>query len=184
MLEVLPEVAREGVFGIGIAFEDGSKLWALGWKLEELEVALFPKADEEDPLAVPGNDGLGIDDLVVNRVPQRLCQGVVDDLERAAFVVAPEVLDVLKNEGLGLVILDYVGNSEEEVALLLVFEAMLVAEAELFRDACDAEGLAREPTAEDVVGQDFGERDLVYVTGWCIPKVGSIGALSGLVPVA
>ena len=102
----------------------------------------------------------------------------------AAFVVAQEVLDVFKDEGLGLVVLDYAGDFEEQVALLLVFKAMLAAEAELFRDARDAERLARESTAEDVVGQNVSDCDLVNIAGWCFAEVGGIGALGWLVPVA
>jgi len=102
----------------------------------------------------------------------------------AAFVVAPEILDVFKDEGLGLMVLDYVGDFEEQVALLLVLEAVFAAEAELLRDARDAEGLVREPTAEYVVGQNVSDPDLVYVAGGRFAKVGCIGALSGLVPVA
>jgi len=41
--------------------------------------------------------------------------------------VASQVLDVLEYEGLGLVVLDDAGQVEEQVALLLVFKAMLPA---------------------------------------------------------
>ena len=43
---------------------------------------------------------------------------------------------------------------EEKVALLQVFKAVFLAEAEFLGDARDAEGLAGEAGAEDVVRRD------------------------------
>lgn len=70
------------------------------------------------------NEALGVDDLRVHVVAE-IAKGIHDHEERLSLVVATQVLDVLEHKGLGLVVLDDVGQMEEQVALLLVVEAML-----------------------------------------------------------
>ena len=72
------------------------------------------------------DEALGVDDLGVHVVAE-IAKGVHDHEERLAFVVAAQVLDVFEHKGLGLVVLDDVGQMEEQVALLLIVEAMLSA---------------------------------------------------------
>lgn len=73
---------------------------------------------------------------------------------------------------------------EEQVALPLVLEAVLAAEAEFLGDARDAEGLAGEAGAEDVELRDVGHGHVVDVAVRRFAEVGGVGDLGVLVPVA
>jgi hypothetical protein len=57
---------------------------------------------------------------------------------------------------------DDFGEMEKEVSLLLVFKAMLPAEAEFLGDAGDAEGLAREARTKDIMVGDV----VVFEKSW------------------
>jgi len=132
---------------------------------------------------VLGDDALGVDDLVIDGVAERFGEGAVDDLEGLAAVVALEVLDVLEDERGGAVEVENIGDGEEEVALLHVLEAVLAAEAQLLRHARDAERLAGEAAAEDVVRGDFSDGDTVDVAVRALAEIGLVGLLAEFVVV-
>jgi hypothetical protein len=127
-----------------MAFENGFKLRPFRREFREFKPASFLEADEEDAFAVLRHDAPRIYDLIINGVAERLGQCVVNDLKRAALVVAAEVLHVLQHERRGPVVINDVGQREEEVALFLVLEAVLFAEAQFLGDTRDAEGFGRE----------------------------------------
>ncbi len=129
------------------------------------------------------DDVLRVDDFVIDRVAERLGEGAVDDFKGLAAVVAFEVLDVLQDERGGAMEVEDVGDGEKEVALLYVVEAVLAAEAEFFRDACDAEGLARKTGAKNIVRGDVGDGDGVNVAVRSLAEIGLVGLLAKFVVV-
>lgn len=76
------------------------------------------------------------------------------------------------------------GELEEQVALLLVLEAVFLAEAEFLGDARDAEGLAGKTGAENFVPRDGVVRHGVDVAVRALVKVGRVGDLRLLIPIA
>ena len=173
-----------------MVFKDGFELRPFRRELREFKPAPFLEADEEDAFAVLRHDAPRIYDLIINCVADRLGQRVVNDLKRAALVVAAEVLHVLQHECRGPVVINDVGQREEEVALFLVLEAVLFAEAQFLGDARDAEGLAGKAGAQNVVrgnvrhghGMDVAVRSLAVIggvgnPGWFVP-VGGEDALA------
>ena len=75
VLEVVPEMVGERVFRVRFRFEDAAELWAVGGKLRELEIPPLAEADEEDALAVLGDDALRVDDLVIDGLAEVLREG-------------------------------------------------------------------------------------------------------------
>ena len=98
--------------------------------------------------------------------------------------MAAEVLHVLQHEVRGLVVVEDLRDGEEEVALLLVLEAVLAAEAVLLGHAREAEGLARKAAAEDVVRRDVGYGHGMDVAMGFLAEVRLVGLPGILVPVA
>ena len=107
----------------------------------------------------------------------------MDDLKRAALVVAAEVLHVLQHERLGPVVINDVREGEEEVALFLVLEAVFFAEAQFLGDARDAEGLAGKSGAQDVVRGNVRHGHGMNVAVRAFAVIGFVGDLRHLVPV-
>ena len=62
-----------------------------------------------------------------------------------------QVFDVFQHESLRLIVIDDLGEVEEQVALLFVIKAVLASKAQFLRDAGDAERLAREAGAKDIM---------------------------------
>ena len=122
-------------------------------------------------------------DLIINGVAERLGQRVVDDLKRAALVVAAEVLHVLQHERLRPVVINDVREGEEEVALFLVLDTVLFAEAQFLGDARDAEGLAGKFSAQNVVCGNVRHGHGVNVAVRALAVIGGVGGLGRLVPV-
>jgi hypothetical protein len=129
------------------------------------------------------HDALCVYDLIINGVAERPRKGVVDDLKRAALVVAAEVLHILQHESRGPVVINDVGQREEEVALFLVLEAVFLAEAEFLGDARDAEGLAGKAGAQDVVRGNVRHGHGVDVPVRALAVIRFIGDSGRLVPV-
>ena len=75
VLEVLPEVVGERVFGRDFGVEDGFELRPVLGEVGELEVAPRFEADEEDALAVLRHHLLRVNDPVIDRVPDRQARG-------------------------------------------------------------------------------------------------------------
>ena len=173
----------ERVFVRHIGVEDGFELWPFRRKFRELERAPFAKADEEDAFAVLRHNALRIYDAVVDVVFQVFGQRLVNDAERLTFVVPDEVLDVLQHKGVGPVVVNQFGQLEEEVALFLVLEAVFFAKAEFLGHTRDAERLAGETGAKNVVRRDGVVRHGINVAVRSLVEVGFVGDLRHLVPV-
>ena len=77
VLEVIPQVVGERVFGRGVGAEDARKLRPLGGEFRKLERTPRLEPDEEDALAVLRHDALRVDNLPVNLVAERVGQRVV-----------------------------------------------------------------------------------------------------------
>ena len=144
ILEVIPQVIGERVFVRHFGFEDAFELRPFRRKFRELKCAAFLEADEENAFAVLRHDALRIDDLRINLVAQR-SSACHDDLKRAALVVAEEVFDVFQHEGGGPVVVDDFGEREKEVALFLVLEAVLAAEADFLETPARLKGWQGKP---------------------------------------
>lgn len=67
--------------------------------------------------------------------------------------------------------------------MLYVVEAVLAAEAQLLRDARDAEWLAGEAAAQDVVRGDVGYGDSVNVAVRALAEIGLVGLLTEFVVI-
>ena len=173
----------ERVFLRDINFKDGFELRPFRRELREFKPAPFLEADEEDAFAVLRHDAPRIYDLIINGVAERLGQRVVDDLKRAALIVAAEVFHVLQHERRGPVVINDFGQREEEVALFLVLEAVLFAEAQFLGDARDAERLAGKSGAQDVVRGNVRHGHGMNVTVRSLAVIGLVGDLGHLVPV-
>lgn len=93
------------------------------------------------------------------------------------------MLDVLKDERVGLVVLDDVRDFEKQVSLFLVIETVLFAEAQLLRNAGNTKRLARKTRAEDVVLWDIGDCYRMNVAVRLLAEVRFVCDLSVLVPV-
>ena len=100
------------------------------------------------------------------------------------LIVPDEVLHVLQHKGGRLVIVENIGDGEEEVALLNVLEAVLAAEAVLLGDAREAEGLAGKTATEDVELRNVGHGHGMDVAVRGFAEVGRVGLPAELVPVA
>lgn len=101
VLEVLPEVVGERVFGRHFGVEDGFEFRPVLGEVRELEVAPGFEADEEDALAVLRHHAPGVNDPVIDGVAEGVLERVHDDLERAPLVVPLEVLHVFQHEVMG-----------------------------------------------------------------------------------
>ena len=154
VLEIVPEVVGERVFLRHVRVEDARELRTFGGEFRELERAPRFESDEEDALTMLRHDALGIDDFPIHLVAERVGQGVVDDFEGAALVVPDEMLHVLQHEGGWLVVVEDVGDGEEEVALFHVLEAVLASEAVLLGDASQAERLTGKACKQKIMGRD------------------------------
>ncbi len=92
------------------------------------------------------------------------------------------MLDVLKDERVGLVVLDDVRDFEKQVSLFLVIETVLFAEAQLLRNSGDAERLSGKTRAEDVVLWNIGDCYGMNVAVRLLAEVRFVCDLSVLVP--
>jgi hypothetical protein len=173
----------ERVFRFRFPFKNAAELGAVGGKFRKLEIPTLAEADDEDALAMLWDDALRVDDLVIDRVAEVFGERAINDVEGLAAIVTLEVLDVLQDEGGGAVEVEDVGDGEEEVALLHVLEAVLAAEAQFLRHSRDAEGLAGEAAAEDVVRGDVGDGDAVDVAVRALAEIGLVGLLAEFVVV-
>lgn len=102
---------------------------------------------------------------------ERVGECVVYDFEDAALVVPDEMLHILQHEGGRFVVLENVGDGEEEVALLFVLEAVLAAEAVFLGNAREAEGLAGKAPTENVELGNVGDGHRVDVAVGSSPKL-------------
>ena len=160
-------------FGSASVSEDGAELWSVRHESRELEITPLTKANKKDALPVLWNHAAGVDDCVIDGVTKCFREHAVDDVECSAAIVAFQVLNVLQHECGGPVEVEDVGDGEEEVALLQVIEAVLAAEAQLLRNAGNAERLTRKSGAEDVVRGDVGDSDGVNIAVRFSPKFAS-----------
>ena len=87
----------------------------------------------------------------------------MDDLKGPALVVCPKILNVFENECRRPVVLKNLCNVKEQIALFLIFKAMLAAKTEFFGNTCDAEWLARKAGTQYVKAWNIGNGNFVYV---------------------
>lgn len=105
--------------------------------------------------------------------------------------MALQIRDVLEQKGSRPVMVDDLGDLEEQVALILTGKAVRTAERVLLRDACEREGLARKARQQHIMTRDL-TRVLALgtnVTGEhvihaAVRKVREIGLLRPAVPLA
>ena len=173
----------ERVFLRHVIFKNGFELWPCRREFWEFKPALFLEADKENPFAVLRHDALGINHLIINCVAERFGQRVVNDLERAALVVAAEILHVFQHERGRLVNIDNVRQREEQVALFLVLETVLFAEAQFLGNARDAERLAGKTGTKNVVLRDLINRHRMDVAVRFLAKISRVGFLRFLIPI-
>jgi hypothetical protein len=133
---------------------------------------------------VLGDDLARIDNLVVDPVPEGICQGIHDDLECPPLVVAFQILDVLQHECSRTMKLKDVGYLEKEIPLLFVFKTVLSSEADLLRDPGDAERLAWETAAKNIKRGNVSHGYLVDISMGLLTMVGLICNPAVLVPIA
>jgi len=157
--------------------------FGLAREFREFEMARFTEADQKDAFPVLRHNAPRVNNPVVHLVAQRIGQRVVNDLKRAALVMADQMLHVFQNESGGAMVLDGIGNGEKEVALFFVLETVFLAQAQLLGDARDAEGLAGEAAIENIMRGNIGHGHGVDVAVGFLPEVRFVGDLSLRVPV-
>ena len=128
-------MVSERVLRWNISIKNGFELGTTRWKSWKLKRARRFKSDKENALAVLRYNALGINDFNADVVAESFFQSAINCVKRSALVVIFEVFDIFQNEGGRLVVLQNVGNLEEEVALHLVIKTVLATQAQLFRDA-------------------------------------------------
>ncbi len=106
-----------------------------------------------------------------------------DSFSRGSSISRLIGVDVLQHERRGPVVINDVGQREEEVALFLVLEAVLFAKAQFLGDARDAERLAGKAGAQDVVRGNVRHGHGVDVAVRALAVIGFVGDLRHLVPV-
>lgn len=84
-------------------------------------------------------------------VAEFVLEHVHDGCERAAFIMAPQVLYVLKHEGIGLVMGDDLRSIKEQRSLRVAQETVRSTQSIFLGDACDGEGLAGKTCQKKVV---------------------------------
>ena len=152
----------------------------------EAESHRAAKAHHEDALAVLGHEVLGVEDAVVHVVAQLLFEHLANDLEGVALVVAFQVLNVLKQDGVRPVVLDDARHVKEKGALRLAGKAVGFPQRVLLGHAGNRERLAREASQQDVVARDVGRLDLgdVALDRMVLAEARDVGLLGELVPFA
>lgn len=120
------------VFFRHIFVQDGIKLWPFLRELWKFKCAPFLEADKKNTLAVLRHDALCVNDFVKNSVTERIGQRVMDDLKRAALVMAFEILHILQNKSRRFVNGNNFGDGKEKVALFFVIKAVCFAETQFF----------------------------------------------------
>jgi hypothetical protein len=159
VLEVIPQMVSKGVFRIGVLFQDALKLGPFGGEDREFEVARLAEANKEDPLAVLWHDTLAVDDFNLDFIFEVLGKRFIDHPESIPLIMALQVLDVFQHESRRAVVGDDIRDGEEQVSLFHIVETMCPTEAVFLGNAGDAEWLAGEAAAEDIVGGDVGDFD-------------------------
>lgn len=119
VLQVVPELVAERVFGVDLLFENVGKnafrasprhaLRGRGWEFEGEGVL---ESDDENAFAMLGDKTLSIDNLCVNIVTKP-SKRIHDHEECPPLVMAPQVLHVLEDKSFRLVVLDDVAKIEE-----------------------------------------------------------------------
>ena len=185
VLQIIPKVLAEGVFIRDIGVENTGEFWPLLGEFREIEIARLAKSYYENAFAVLRNHAPCVDDLGINLVTKLLGLGVADNFESPPFVVAFEVLYVFKNKRRWAMVVEYFCNLKEQIALLLILEAVLAAKADFLGNASETEWLAGESAAQDVellnVLLEVYSMDIAMGR---FPEVRSISNLAIFVPVA
>src|SRR6185436_8848681 len=141
----------------------------------------FIKTDDVHALAVLRHPCRGVDYFIEDDVVE-FFQSSLDDGPRATCVMTLEVLDVLQKDDRGASVLYDCGEVKEQIALILVLEAVSMTKASLLRDSCQRERLAWKSRRKHVMRRDVLRFDLADVTGRCLPVPGAIRLLRILVP--
>lgn len=166
-VEVLPQHRREDKFGVHRRLQQLAEGRTAG-RIEcrqipqgeaPGEVKIAAKADQHDALAVLGQKVLAVDDLRIVRphlggvghIVAEIVEGLHDDAEGFAAVVAFEVFNVLQHEDGRAAGIDDAGNVKKECALGIAGETVGAAEGVLLRHAGQGKGLAREAREQHVV---------------------------------
>src|SRR5205085_10622972 len=91
----------------------------------EFGVQIRPDADDEDSLPVLRHKQTSVNDSLRYSVTKILLKRPHDDVHSPALVMRAEILDVLKDEGFGLLRCNDPGDIEEKGSLRLVQEPVL-----------------------------------------------------------
>lgn len=158
------------------------------WEREPVPVesAILAEAGDEYALTVLRYEGGSIDNARLRHViSQLIAQCVHDDPEGLPFVVAAEVLDVLKKEGLRPFLCDDALEVEKECALSWVVEAVCSAETVLLADASETEWLAGKTCDKKIVIRHRSGLNLPNVSGYfvVISVICAVGLAGVLIPL-
>ena len=88
----------------------------------------FPESNDQNPLPVLRNKVRPIYYTVVNVVPKLFRQGLLDHTKGSSLVMRHKVLDVLKQESLGALLIDDTGDIKKQGALSFIVKPMSTAE--------------------------------------------------------
>ena len=121
-----------------------TETWPSNWvgnlEVIKIEVGLLPEPHDEDSFSMLRHPRFGIQDLVVDSVPQIFGQGSVDNLKRSAPVMVDEVLHVLEQKCARPMCINDPGNIKEQRPLCFAPEN---------REACSAPFFFETPAIEN-----------------------------------
>ena len=108
---------------------------------------------------------------------------MVDYIEGPPSVVALQILDVLQHERRWFVVVENVGDGEEQVPLLFVVEPVFSAEAVLLGNTSEAERLTRKPTAQDIVFWNICDGNGMNIPVRLLAEVRGVSDLREFIPI-
>ena len=157
----------------------------------EAEAAALDAADgarcarDENTLAVLRNPWFCVEDPDVDAVAEFFLQRRTNDTKRVAFVMTPQVLDVLKEKRRRPMLLDNSSNVEEQRSLCLASEAMWSAECILLGDASNRKRLTRKTCGQQMMlGDTLAGNKVLDVTSRLFAKPCPIIILSVRIDLA
>jgi len=95
------------VFVRDIGFKNGFELGFHRRECRKFKRAPFLETDEKDAFTVLRHNAFRVNDRRMEVITERIGERVLDDLKRAALVMALEILHVFQHKRGGLVELDY-----------------------------------------------------------------------------
>ncbi|SRR6266436_5030671 len=168
---------------VGVRLEDVHNLQFRAphnWPLESPGVL---EANDEDALPVLRNNRASVQNPILDLIVQVLLEGLQDGAERAAPVMAYQILHVLQDKRFRLLVAEDAGYLEEQCTLSPVLKAVGPAKTLFLGNSRDREGLARKSGNKDVMVRNFVRVYASDVAERIFRKIGHVSLPGMSVPV-